>query len=130
MSTNPSDLKYTRDHEWVRVSGTQAIIGITSFAQQQLGDVVFIELPKTGAMLEQGEAIGTIESVKAVAEIYMPLKGRIVEINETLNEEPERVNYDSYGDGWLAKLQIADTSQLKDLMSADQYNEFIREGQE
>lgn len=130
MSTNPSDLKYTRDHEWVRVSGTQATIGITSFAQQQLGDVVFIELPKTGAMLEQGEAIGTIESVKSVAEIYMPLKGKIVEINEALNGEPEMVNDDPYSDGWLVQIQIADPSQVKSLMTADKYDEFIREGQE
>jgi glycine cleavage system H protein len=130
MSTNPSDLKYSKDHEWVRVNGTQATIGITSFAQQQLGDIVFIDLPKAGATLEQGGAIGTIESVKAVAEIYMPLKGKIVEINEMLNDEPEMVNDDPYGDGWLAKLQIADTSQLKDLMSANQYDEFIKEEQE
>jgi glycine cleavage system H protein len=130
MSTNPSDLKYTRDHEWVRVSGTQATIGITDYAQKQLGDVVFIELPKVGAGFDEGEPVGSLESVKAVAEVYLPLKGKIVEINEALNSEPEMVNADPYGDGWLAKLQIADSAQVKNLMSADEYDEFIREEQE
>ncbi|GHO98147.1 glycine cleavage system protein GcvH [Reticulibacter mediterranei] len=129
MSTNPSDLKYSKDHEWVRANGTQAIIGITSYAQKQLGDIVFIELPKVGDSFEIGEAIGSIESVKAVAEIYMPLKGKIVEINAEANDDPELVNTDPYGEGWLLKFQIANTSQLKDLMSADKYDEFIREEQ-
>jgi glycine cleavage system H protein len=129
MSTNPSDLKYTRDHEWVRVNGTQATIGITNFAQQQLGDLVHIELPKVGASFDEGEPVGSLESVKAVAEIYMPLKGKIVEIHDMLNEEPEVVNDDPYGDGWLAKFQIADPTRAKNLMSADEYDEFIKEEQ-
>ncbi len=127
MSTSPQDLKYSKDHEWVRVNGTQATIGITSYAQKQLGDIVFIDLAKNGESVEEGETAGTIESVKAVAEVYIPLKGKIVEINAAVNEEPELVNSDPYGDGWLLKLQIADSSQLKDLMSADQYDQYITE---
>jgi glycine cleavage system H protein len=127
MSMTPQDLKYSKDHEWVRVSGTQATIGITSYAQTQLGDIVFIDLAKNGESVEEGEPAGTIESVKAVAEVYIPLKGRIIEINAAVNEEPELVNSDPYGEGWLIKLQIADSNQLKDLMSADQYDQYITE---
>ncbi len=127
MSTSPQDLKYSKDHEWVRVNGTQATIGITSYAQKQLGDIVFIDLAKNGESVEEGETAGTIESVKAVAEVYIPLKGRIFEINAAVNEEPELVNSDPYGEGWLLKLQIADSNQIKDLMSADQYDQYITE---
>jgi len=127
MSTTPQDLKYSKDHEWVRISGPQAIIGITSYAQKQLGDIVFVDLPKVGVSSEEGEPVGSIESVKAVAEVYMPLKGKIVEINEAVNDDPELVNSDPYGEGWLIKLQIADSSQLKNLMSADQYDQYTTE---
>jgi glycine cleavage system H protein len=130
MSTNPGDLKYSKEHEWVRVNGAQAIIGITSYAQKQLGDIVFIELPKVGASSDLGDPIGSIESVKAVAEIYMPLTGKIIKINNEVSDDPELVNTDPYGEGWLVELQIANTSQLKNLMSADQYEQYIKDEQE
>src|SRR5690349_18083530 len=130
MSTNPSDLKYSKDHEWIRVSGTQATIGITSHAQKQLGDLVYIEMPKVGDSFEEGDAIGSLESVKAVAEVYMPLKGKIVEINKEVTDDPELVNTDPYGEGWLVKLQVANTARLKDFMSADQYDQYIKDGLE
>lgn len=130
MSTNPGDLKYSKEHEWVRVNGAQAIIGITSYAQKQLGDIVFIELPKVGDSSDLGDPIGSIESVKAVAEIYMPLTGKIIKINNEVSDDPELVNTDPYGEGWLVELQIANTSQLKNLMSADQYEQYIKDEQE
>jgi glycine cleavage system H protein len=129
MSTSPSDLKYNKEHEWVRANGTRAIIGITSYAQKQLGEIVFIQLPKVGDSFEDGEAIGTIESVKAVAEVYMPLKGKIIEINNEVSDDPELVNTDPYGDGWLVEIQLADAARLKELMNADQYDQYIKDEQ-
>ena len=127
MSNVPSDLQYTKDHEWVRVQGTQATIGITDHAQKQLGDVVFVELPKVGDTFSRGDAMGSIESVKAVAEFYAPVSGKINEINQDIIDEPELVNTDPYGDGWLLKIQITDSSQLSQLLTADQYKQYIQE---
>ncbi|MBV9690580.1 MAG: glycine cleavage system protein GcvH [Ktedonobacteraceae bacterium] len=127
MSNVPSDLRYTKDHEWVRVEGTQATIGITDHAQKQLGDVVFVELPKAGDTFSLSDPMGSLESVKAVAEFYAPLSGKVNEINDAVNDEPELVNTDPYGEGWLVKIQIADSSQLSQLLSADQYKEYIKQ---
>ncbi|HKS42068.1 MAG TPA: glycine cleavage system protein GcvH, partial [Blastocatellia bacterium] len=100
MANTPEDLNYTKDHEWIRVQGDVATVGITDHAQRQLGDVVYVELPKAGDKFEASEPFGSVESVKAVSEIYMPLSGSVVEVNDSLNDEPERVNTDPYGDGW------------------------------
>lgn len=125
MST-PKDLKYTREHEWMRDNGDgTATIGVTDFAQGELGDIVFVELEEPGFTFEKDEEFGTIEAVKTVSELYAPLSGEIVEINDKLEEEPELVNDDPYGDGWMIKIELADASQLDDLMSADEYDEII-----
>jgi glycine cleavage system H protein len=122
----PGDYKYTKEHEWVRVEGTKITIGITQFAQQQLGEIVFVEFPEVGSSLNQSDEMGTLESVKAVAEYYAPSNGKVIEINETVREDPELLNEDPHGEGWLVKLQITNASQLKGLMSAQQYEEFIK----
>jgi glycine cleavage system H protein len=127
MSKVPSDLQYTKDHEWVRVDGTQATVGITDHAQKQLGDIVFVELPKVGDTFSLADEMGSLESVKAVAEFYAPVSGKVTEINEAVNDEPELVNHDPYGEGWLVKIQITDSSQLSQLLSADQYEQYIKE---
>src|SRR5215216_2147026 len=101
MANTPEDLSYTKDHEWVRVRGDQATVGITDHAQQQLGDVVYVELPKVDDKFPSGVPFGSVESVKAVSEIYMPITGRVIEVNEKLNDAPEAVNADPYGDGWM-----------------------------
>lgn len=125
MSTIPSDLRYTQDHEWIRVKGTLATIGITDYAQQQLGSLVFVDFPTINRSFEMTEPMGTIESVKAVQEYYAPVTGRVVEINENLQESPELVNDDPYGEGWLMKIQITDASQLKQLLDANEYRKFL-----
>jgi len=127
MSNVPSDLQYTKEHEWVRVDGTQATIGITDHAQRQLGEVVFVELTKVGDTFQQTEPMGSVESVKAVAEFYAPVSGKVNEVNKEVNDDPELVNTDPYGEGWLLKIQITDSSQLGQLLSADQYEQYIKE---
>ena len=122
----PSELKYTKDHEWVRVSGEQAQVGITDYAQKQLGDVVFVELPSTGATLKQGEVFGTIESVKAVSELYAPLSGEVVAVNEAVVESPELVNQDPYGEGWLIRVRLDDPASANSLMDADAYRAHLQ----
>ena len=119
--TYPSDLRYTEEHEWVRPGDGVCRIGITAFAQDELGEVVFVELPEVGQTFQAGEEIGTIESVKAVAEIYAPVAGEIVAVNETLDAEPEKVNNDVYGEGWLVEMRYADAAELEGLLDAASY---------
>jgi len=121
----PLNLKYTKDHEWLRLEGDMAFIGITDFAQNELGDIVFIEVETIGENLDREETFGTIEAVKTVSDMFMPVAGEVVEFNELLTEKPETVNKDPYGNGWVVKIKIADAGQVKDLLSADQYKELI-----
>jgi glycine cleavage system H protein len=127
MSNTPEDLSYTKDHEWVRLRGDQATVGITDHAQKQLGDVVYVELPKIGEKFEAGEPFGSVESVKAVSEIYMPLTGSVVEVNESLNDSPEKVNEDPYGDGWMIVLKVENAAQVDGLLSSIEYEDYIKE---
>lgn len=122
----PDDLKYTREHEWIRDNGDgTATIGVTDFAQGELGDIVFVELEPEGFEFEQDDVIGTVEAVKTVSELFAPVDGSISEINESLEAEPELVNDDPYGDGWMLKIELGDASQLDDLMSAEEYQKII-----
>jgi glycine cleavage system H protein len=121
----PDNLRYTKDHEWIRVDGDVATVGITDHAQQELGDIVFVELPKVGAQLEQSASFGSVESVKAVSDIYSPVAGEVTEANGALADAPEKVNADPYGDGWIMKLRVRDAGQLAGLMSASQYTEYV-----
>jgi glycine cleavage system H protein len=116
----PSDLKYTKDHEWVRISDGQAQVGITDYAQKQLGDVVYLELPDVGRSFEKGDVFGTIESVKAVSELYCPVGGEVTEVNSRLTEKPEAVNTDPHG-SWMIVLKVANPSEVPDLLDAAQY---------
>lgn len=122
----PTDLKYTKEHEWLRNNGDGTVtVGITDFAQSELGDIVFVEIEPEGFAFDQDEAFGTVEAVKTVSELFAPVAGEIVEINEQLEMEPELVNDDPYGDGWMVKISLSDESQLDDLMSADEYKEIV-----
>jgi len=121
----PDDFYYSKDHEWIRMKGDTATVGITDFAQKQLGDVVYVELPKTGTQLEFHQSIGVVESVKAVSDVYSPVSGEVVEFNEELNESPELVNQDPHGKGWFIRLKIKDETELEKLMSADEYEKFL-----
>jgi len=119
----PENLKYTKDHEWVRVDGEIAVVGITEFASKELGDIVFIEVETVGEILDKEEAFGTIEAVKTVSDMFMPTSGKVLEFNEALESAPENVNKDPYGDGWIIKVKISDQSELEELLTADQYKE-------
>lgn len=119
----PANLKYTKDHEWIKVEGNEAVVGITDFAQGQLGDIVFVEIETEGETLEMEEVFGTIEAVKTVSDMFMPVSGKIVAVNEKLADTPEVVNKDPYGDGWMIRIELTDASQLDDLLTADQYKE-------
>jgi glycine cleavage system H protein len=121
----PAELKYTEDHEWVRVEDDTATVGITDFAQGELGDVVFVEIETEGEELDKGETFGTVEAVKTVSDLFMPVGGEITEVNEALADEPELVNKDPYGKGWMVKIKVSDTSELDELMSADDYKKMI-----
>ncbi|MCB1043368.1 MAG: glycine cleavage system protein GcvH [Acidobacteria bacterium] len=123
----PSEYRYTKDHEWVKVEGDFAMIGITDHAQHQLGDIVFVELPEDGSTFSAGDEFGTVESVKAVAEVYMPITGEVTEINEDLEERPELVNERPHDDGWLIRVRITDPSELDELMDAEAYESFVEE---
>ncbi|HHS50451.1 MAG TPA: glycine cleavage system protein GcvH [candidate division Zixibacteria bacterium] len=123
----PKDLIFTKEHEWVQIEGDIATVGITHYAQGELGDIVFIELPETGEDVAQGESIGTIEAVKAVTDLFAPLSGEIVEINDALDGTPEIINQDPYGDGWMVRIKIADKSETENLLTAEQYKELIGE---
>ncbi len=120
----PGDLQYTKSHEWVRVEGGVATVGITDHAQDELGDVVFVELPETGATLAPGDSFGAVESVKAVSDLYAPIGGEVVEVNTALEDSPEKINEDPYGEGWILKLQISDEG---DLLSAPDYEKLLEE---
>lgn len=121
----PSDLKYTKDHEWVRVNGNEATIGITEFAQKELGDIVFVEVETVDEDLEEGETFGTIEAVKTVSDLFMPVNGAVVEFNEDLIDNPEIINKDPYGEGWIVKITIQDLSELENLMDAAAYTALL-----
>ncbi|MFW6175979.1 MAG: glycine cleavage system protein GcvH [Acidobacteriota bacterium] len=121
----PSDYLYSRDHEWVRVEGDTCVLGITEYAQEELGEIVFVELPDVGETFNATDEVGTIESVKAVAEVYTPVSGEVLELNDAVEEEPELLNDDPHGDGWLMKLRISSKGELDSLMNAEQYEEFI-----
>ena len=121
----PENLKYTEDHEWLRVEGDFAYVGITDFAQGELGDIVYIDISSEGEDLPQGEVFGSVEAVKTVADLFMPVSGEVVEINELLEGEPELVNSDPYGDGWMVKIKLSDAAELAELMDASTYQESI-----
>jgi glycine cleavage system H protein len=126
MATYPAELRYTREHEWAKIEGTRARVGITHYAQDQLGDVVFVELPKVGAKVTQMQTFGVVESVKAVSDLFAPLSGVVVEVNEELTKQPERVNRDPYGAGWMVVVELANPAETEKLMSAQQYEEFLK----
>ena len=121
----PSELKYTKDHEWVKIEGDIATIGITDFAQSELGDIVYVEVETVDETLNVEEVFGTVEAVKTVSDLFMPLSGEIVEFNESLEDEPEQVNSDPYGKGWMIKIKLSDTSQVDTLLSADDYKDLV-----
>lgn len=121
----PENLKYSKEHEWVRVDGDTAYIGITDFAQSELGDIVFVEIDTVGDTIDADEIFGTIEAVKTVSDLFMPVSGEVLEMNDKLEDDPELVNTDPYGDGWLIKVKMADASQLDNLMDAAAYGEMI-----
>ena len=121
----PAQLRYTREHEWVKVDGKLATIGITDWAQGELGDIVFVELPDIGAEVSRMGTFGTIEAVKAVSELYSPIAGRIVEVNRALDDDPMVINRDPYGDGWMIKLEISDANQVGELLDADRYRKLV-----
>jgi glycine cleavage system H protein len=121
----PKDLLYTEDHEWIKVNGTEATIGVTDFAQKELGDIVFVEVETVDETLEKGEAFGTIEAVKTVSDMFMPVTGTVVELNDLLDSEPEIINKDPYGSGWIIKMKMSDTKELNDLLDAEAYKAII-----
>ncbi len=121
----PEDLKYTKDHEWARIDGEIATVGITDFAQSELGDIVYVELPEVGAQTTQNESFGTIEAVKAVSDLFAPLSGEVVEVNEALADQPELINKDPYGEGWIIKIKMSNPDEVANLLSKEQYEELI-----
>lgn len=123
----PENLKYTNDHEWVRVEGNEAFVGITDYAQDQLGEIVFVDVATEGETLDKSEVFGSIEAVKTVSDLLMPISGEVLALNEALEDQPELVNSDPYGEGWIIKVAIADAGQLDGLMSAEDYRNFIAE---
>jgi glycine cleavage system H protein len=124
----PTDLRYTRDHEWVRIDGEEATVGITQYAADQLGDIVFVELPDVGRALEAAKPFGVVESVKAVSDLFAPLAGEVSATNDALTDGPELVNTDPYGEGWMVKLRIGDDADLEDLLDADAYDALVAAG--
>lgn len=121
----PSELKYTKDHEWVKIDGDIATVGITDFAQSELGDIVYVEVETLDETLDKEEVFGTVEAVKTVSDLFLPLTGEIVEFNEALEDEPEKVNTDPYGEGWMIKIKISDPSEVEDLLSDADYKALI-----
>ena len=121
----PAELKYTKDHEWIKIEGDVAIIGITDFAQSELDDIVYVEVETVDETLDQEEVFGTVEAVKTVSDLFLPLTGEITDFNEKLEDEPELVNTDPYGDGWMIKMKFSDASQIESLLSADAYKELV-----
>jgi glycine cleavage system H protein len=127
---SPADLKYTKEHEWVRVEDDIGTVGITDYAQDQLGDIVFVELPEPGKAVKQMEKFGEIESVKAVSELYSPVTGEVVEANPALADSPELVNDSPYGEGWMLRVRLSDPGEIEKLLSAQEYDDFIAQGSE
>lgn len=121
----PQDLKYTKDHEWIKIEGNSATIGITDFAQNELGDIVYVDISSVGQDVKQHEVFGTVEAVKTVSDLYMPVSGKVAEFNKSLDGAPEKVNSDPYGDGWMVKVSISNAGEVSGLLSADQYKELI-----
>jgi glycine cleavage system H protein len=122
----PKDYKYTKEHEWIQANGNVATVGITDHAQESLGDIVFVELPKPGAQLQAGKSFGTVESVKAVSDLYAPASGKVTEINEALNQSPENINKDAHS-AWMIKMELANPSELNGLLSAEEYERYVAE---
>lgn len=127
---NPEDLKYTKEHEWIRIDSDSATVGITAHAGSELGEVVYVELPTPGDKFDANEAFGTVESVKAVSELFMPVSCEVTQVNETLADTPEHVNDDPFGKGWMVTIRLSDESELKDLLSAEDYNDYIADTDE
>lgn len=121
----PADLKYTKDHEWIRVQGNTATVGITDFAQSELGDIVYIDISSVGKDVNEHEVFGTVEAVKTVSDLYMPVSGKVLEVNSLLDGSPEKVNADPYGDGWMVKIELKNLGDVTGLLTADQYKELI-----
>jgi len=121
----PQDLKYTKDHEWIKIEGGSATIGITDFAQNELGDIVYVDISSVGQDVKQHEVFGTVEAVKTVSDLYMPVSGKVTEFNKSLESAPQKVNNDPYGEGWMVKVSVSNASEISDLLSADQYKELI-----
>jgi glycine cleavage system H protein len=121
----PEDLRYTKEHEWIRVEGSTAYVGITDFAQKELGDIVYVEIDTKGQEIQAGEIFGTVEAVKTVSDLFIPITGTVLEVNDLLNANPELVNTDPYGKGWMIKMSITDTQQLESLLSANTYSAMI-----
>ena len=121
----PADLKYTKDHEWVKIEGDQATIGITDFAQGELGDIVYVDISSVGQKFNQHDVFGTVEAVKTVSDLFMPISGTVKEFNKALEAAPEKVNSDAYGEGWMVKVTVSNASELEGLLSADQYKGLI-----
>jgi len=126
----PSDYLYSKEHEWVHVQDDVCVVGITEFAQQELGEVVFVEMPEVGQVFDAGDEIGTIESVKAVAEVYTPVAGEVLEVNDAVVDDPEVLNDDPHKEGWLVKIRFSSASDLKDLLKADAYEQYVKDGGE
>ena len=127
---NPSDLLYSREHEWLRIDGNSAEVGITSHAQEELGDIVYVEMPTVGDKFDTDESFGTVESVKAVSDLFMPMSGEVTEINQELENAPELVNNDSYGQGWMIRIKLTDPDNTGDLLSAEAYSKLTAESEE
>lgn len=125
----PSEYLYSREHEWVRVDDDVCVLGITEYAQKELGEVVFVELPEVGQVFDTGDELGTIESVKAVAEVFTPVAGEVIEVNEAVSDDPELLNEDPHGEGWLIKIRFSSASDLKELMNAEKYEEYAKSGE-
>ncbi len=130
MMEHPEGLKYSKEHEWVLVEGKIATVGITEYAQEELGDIVYVELPEVGEKVVKDDPFGVVESVKAVSDIYAPINGTVVEINDALPDSPETINEDPYGDGWMIKVEMTEMDDLKDLMNADDYAEYVEQQKE
>jgi len=126
----PDDLKYTKDHEWTRVTGNRATVGITQFAQEQLGEVVYVELPKVGDLVKKGEPFGVVESTKAVSELFAPLSGKVVGVNDPLNDSPEAINHDPYEEGWMIQVEVSNARDLEGLMTSAEYQKHLQESHE
>jgi glycine cleavage system H protein len=121
----PDNLRYTKDHEWIRLEGDEAIVGVTDFAQHELGDIVYVEIETVGQELNAGDVFGTVEAVKTVSDLYLPVSGTVTEINPKLNSNPELVNSDPYGEGWMAKIKVSNTADIESLMNAEAYQKLV-----